>query len=212
MENYSGKKGANVSGALLVGVTLGKTSLISNNANIVLVSPQTGAGTNLCLRVVTRDGLFWSDNPYKTPVGDSISISAGPVANRFLSDLQKYPLEDIMVLATIPLSDNCSTPKQESFILPAMGEPDGYLYIYLLTGDSAANIRLTKKDDIGGFEQRGICEKISPGSIVAVDKVCKIGFSPDMASGQYNLDVRLKRRIGMEDYHYAIYNPRKIKQ
>lgn len=209
VEAFSGRAGTDVSrGSELIGLLLGKNLSITDFANLKLVSPRIGGDRAICIKVTTRDGLFWSDNPFMTPKEEADEITAGPVAKQYIEELQKYPKEDIMVRASVPSNNDCSDYNNPKMILPALGTRDGYLRAYLLTHGRAASVKIWDENNPKKYSESVRCERLSPGSRVAVDRVCKLKFTSEERSGKYQLWIRIRERLGgYTDSRYVLELP-----
>ncbi len=210
VESYSGRRGANVSsGAALVGLVWGKSPKLPNFTDVMLFAPNTAKKSRICVKVVTRDGLFLSDNPFDAPSTRNTEILAGPIVKKHITELKKYSKENILVRAIVPNSGNCSNLNGSKVLIPAIGEKDGFLRVYLLTHDRAASARISNKRDPENYLDTVRCVRPPPGSLIAVDRLCSLQITDNLDVGnEYKLEVRVKGRLGTEDHAYNIYFPR----
>lgn len=206
-ENYSGRIGADVSsGSELVGVTLGKPPIISHDSDVLVALPVVTNETQIRIRAITRDGLFWSDNPFNASNNENDFVLAGPVTQAYGQVLKKYDPSDIIVRASV-MRLNTLDNGNEEVILPALSGQDGSLRVYLLTHDNAASVQLKRITDKEQFIVSVRCEKFQQGSTVAADKECIFNFSPESPSGQYDMTIRIKNQLDKKDFKYKLYIP-----
>lgn len=208
-ESYSGKSGVNVSGVTgLVGIVLGGAPNISDTADVLLASPQPGSQSRICVRVTTRDGLFWSNNPFDTPTAAAELIVAGPIAKRYLRELKTYPADEIMVRAVVPQDKDCSNLENAKVFVPAIGAPDGHLRAYLNTRGRAARAWLLKT---GGTKKQLAtvrCKEFPTGAVIAADRICKLVLPTQLPAGRYHLHVRITGSLEKNVQRYTVRLPR----
>jgi len=206
-ENYSGRTGADVSsGSELVGVALGKPPIISHDSDVLVALPVMNNETRIRVRAITRDGLFWSDNPFNAPANEKDFVLAGPVSLAYRQILKKYDPSDIIVRASV-VRLNALDKSVEELILPALSNQEGNLRVYLLTHDNAASVQLRKITDKEQFITSVRCKNFQQGSTVAADKECIFDFPPESSSGQYEMTIRIKNQIDKKDFTYKLYIP-----
>ena len=205
-ESYSGR--ADVSGTELVGLMLGAPAVLSFPPEVTVVQPTPGEPSRLCIRVVTRDGLFWSDNPFDIAASPSASVVAGPISVDERRLLSRYSPEQVLVRAAVPQGGKCSDLSAVRVYAPARGDDAGgdVLRVQLNTHGLQAHARLLTHEDTPEVISSTACGSVEKEVAVAADRECVLDVSSPKATGLVDLHVvilSLERR----HLHYPVRLP-----
>lgn len=188
-ESYSGR--ADVSGTELVGLALGAAVVRADPPEVVVVQPTPGEASRLCIRVVTRDGLFWSDNPFDLVASSATSVAAGPISADERKPLERYAPEQILVRAAVPRGGDCNDLTAVEVYVPAQGDEGGdpTLRVQLNTHGQPAHARLSTRGATAEVVSTTACESFEQEVAVAADRECVLDVSDPRATGLLDLHV-----------------------
>ena len=102
------RSSANIAGALVIGIQ--RRSVNSNGTDLTAYIPQDWAGTNICARVVSIDGLYEATNTYAVALdwkGGTLSL---PYPTAYRDQLVEKPLDGIGVHVS---RGDCSSDKSQ---------------------------------------------------------------------------------------------------
>ncbi|PHR93633.1 MAG: hypothetical protein COA69_03050 [Robiginitomaculum sp.] len=198
-EGYTGQ--VNVSSAgVLVGLSIGAKSVwtISN----VAVELPKDTPKQLCLRISSLDGRFWSENPYLPPSGVT-TASLGPLTKQYTKVLKTMSSEQLAFRIAVPTSTGC-TDLSSAHYLPVIGSGESVLVVHINSGDRRVVTRLSRAGK--AISNNVECEPIVNSARVAADRVCRIPL-PE-ASGRADLQLALIGMTGQaEKLKFDIYIP-----
>lgn len=157
LESYQPE--VSVSGNVIVGVmTTSAAAALAADA----ISVTSAAGSRLCLRVASRDGIYTSRNAYSIPA-DASGAAKLPYASRLSDVVSAFGPDEVAAAATDGDCDNSSN----HYYLVAGAQP-GAAVIYV--NSFGATDVFTDID--GNIEA---CEFISEGRRTTYDFACRLG-------------------------------------
>ncbi|MFT3759990.1 hypothetical protein [Thauera sp.] len=178
-----------VSGSVIVGVA-SSNALGGHAVQQLRLSPWPAmAGNQLCLTVLSRDGVYYSHNTYDVPALER----ARPVQLRYDTALQarlnKYADDELAMRAR---PGACETSGNEYYVLDAgAGKRPETIHIFV-NSFGATDVFWHDK----GTDTHGNCDAIDVGRRTSFDHQCEIRWP---ASTRERLDLRIEReRYGRE--------------
>lgn len=184
-EEYT--KEAPVSGRVIAGIGLSGSALSSH---IALQPPDFASGNTVCVRVMSRDGLYWSKNTFELPS----AIDTNPIPleypSKYINVIQTYKPDDLAVLAYIgdcKITDN--GPLIISTRFSGVDTPNK-LQIYINSARSDTSAIIANQSS-GPFTTR--CSQILEGRRTGYDTICTIDLS-ELDQSLDHLDIKIKRR------------------
>lgn len=168
-ESYDPK--VQVSGGAIVGIRLGNSH---ENIQIKDVRLPAFAGNKVCVRAVTQDGRFSSNNIYKAngiiPPNSTVRIS--PVANIYAEQLSSYKMDAFALNAFVSAGENCA-PEQALHLPQLLANPNNpqTLYVVINSGGRFSNITIV------GSADKSLCSKVVDGARIAYDTICPCDVS-----------------------------------
>ncbi|SFM98077.1 hypothetical protein [Marinobacter pelagius] len=174
---------ASVSGRVVAGVLSSGT--MAAHALSLFSSPAR-EGEDVCVRVISRDGLYWSENTFRWPAVSEADAVRLQYKSRY--DLSRYAETDLSVLG---YEGDCSEAQSGPVLIAARGNnhklPDS-LDIFVNSGRSDTFAVITSPD----IEARTLaCRLIREGRRTGYDTICTVPIA-DSATG--SLTVRIMRR------------------
>lgn len=164
--------GANVSGGVIVGAMLGAVSGGGFPADRILIATPPER-VLLCLRALSRDGLFSARNPYRlTGLADGMEgTTLMPFTDGYADDLRRYADDEVAVIA-MPADDQGRCRSGEPRLFPrvppelALGETDLTLQVNT-AGRGMAWVET-------GDGTRADCRPVEGGPAIGFDMTCRL--------------------------------------
>lgn len=174
---------ASVSGRVVTGVLLADSPAAHS---LALFSAPLEAGADVCVRVVSRDGLYWSENTFRWPAAAGVDVVRLQYPSRY--DLSHYGGTELSVLA---YEGDCSEARSGPVLVALRGdsgpEPEA-LDIFVNSGRADTFAVLTPP---GGATTTIACHLIREGRRTGYDTICTV---PLAGSRDATLAVRIVRR------------------
>lgn len=190
VENYQPE--VQVSGNVVVGL-MWASAIRGLPSDAIGVAPSAGAKPGVvCLRVVSRDGIYSSRNEYRLPEAAPGTTVLLPYRSRHGDLLHGYADDELAMTAS---PGACSeTPTHYHVVTGPPGEPDGELRVYV-NSFGATDVFYQRKS-ASGWSAPIACSYISEGRRTTFDSVCGI---PAASVRGGDLDLRIVReRFGRE--------------
>lgn len=176
-------KEASVSGRVVAGV-------LASNARpaqtLSLFSSPVREGEDVCVRVVSRDGLYWSENTFRWPNGTKADRVRLPNHSEY--DLSRYAGTDLSVLG---YEGDCNEAHSGPVLVAVRGDnprlPDS-LDILVNSGRSDTFAVITSPDT---GTRTIACSLIREGRRTGYDTICTL---PIANTGTESLTIRIMRR------------------
>lgn len=180
---------ARVAGSRIVGVGFRSAAGLAFNPAQVRITGASEVST-ICVRAISRDGLYWMRTPYEPAVGKTLLLSPFTL----LTDrLRAYSAEEIAIYAfEIPSSNpeptaesraaDCLAAEDDAVtVLPVLASADGSdeLLVLVNSGNRRVQGRLKGVDEIG-------LRCVAPESTerIAYDRICSAGIGALAAAPQ----------------------------
>lgn len=177
---------APVSGRVIAGVLAGSSSA---SDRLALYASHARTSDDICVRVLSRDGLYWSENTFTWPVGAEALLVPLEYQSRYQQQLSGYSEQDLAILA---YEGDCRQATAGTALVAARGkndnEPDS-LTLLINSGRSDTFAVLTNLQD-GPLTHA--CEAVEAGRRTGYDRVCRLPLAGRPDSGL--LEIRIMRR------------------
>ena len=174
---------ASVSGRVIAGVVSSDTQAAHE---LSLFSSRARNGEDICVRVVSRDGLYWSENTFRWPSDSDTDAVRLQYKSRY--DLSRYGSMDLSILG---YEGDCNEAQSGPVLIAARGESRGLpnsLDLFVNSGRSDTFAVLTSPENgVRTIE----CARIREGRRTGYDTICKV---PIVDSDTGNLPIRIMRR------------------
>ena len=179
----------NVSGHVIVGVMTESVSaaLVMNSVGI---SNAASAGGKVCLKVISRDGAYRSQNDYRIDAPPAATVYL-PYRSGMKRVLASY-LDEGTAIAVAATTGACADSDNASFLLPAqLDQGEGTLasdnVAVLVNGFDATDVFYRIGDlDSGDLHD---CPYIEEGRHTAFNFVCNIPFSQLTAAASLQIEI-----------------------
>lgn len=201
---------ARVAGSRVVGVRFGPVEGRTFDPGEVRIAGASPDST-ICIRAISRDGLYWMRTPYEPGVGATLLLSPfTQVPDR----LRRYRADEIAIYAfeTPATSDNpsaesrvedCLSARDDTLrILPVLSAPDtdDTLQVLVNSGNRRVSGRLT-----GANEVPVTCAAPASTERIAYDRVCSAKIGPAaLGAGPVTLELVLDDGLARTRLSYAI--------
>ncbi|PPI84482.1 hypothetical protein KEHDKFFH_09415 [Marinobacter maroccanus] len=174
---------ASVGGRVVAGV-------LSSNARaaqaLSLFSSPARESEDVCVRVISRDGLYWSENTFRWPSGSNADTVRLQDLSKY--DLSRYAETDLSVLG---YEGDCSEAHSGPVLIAVRGDnprlPDS-LDIFVNSGRSDTFAVITSPDIAASTIA---CHLIRKGRRTGYDTICTV---PIANTGTGSLAIRIMRR------------------
>lgn len=202
---------APVSGSPLVGMRLGALSAVADSNSVVVVAPPE-AGSQVCLRVTTRDGRFSASNLYDPGGGLPQFVRLRPLADRYRAQLSNYPADEIGFRAFASTSSDCIPARAVNLpVYDAASGPATPLVLFANGKSQPATAALYRTDAAeppDGLDPvvSAACTPPVAGSMIAYDLVCRLDL-PAGFSGRALVALEFSDGFSTDRYYYATAIP-----
>ncbi|GAB7080502.1 hypothetical protein [Megalodesulfovibrio paquesii] len=190
-----------VSGSVIVGVRLGEAEGNVAVQDTQLVLP---TATDVCVRVVTRDGRYSANNVYRlpAPVAGANRVRLSPVTLHYAQALSDYKKDDLAICAFAAHNGSCA-PAQVAYLphLADPRQPGQHLNILINSGARYSAVLVRKK------QQQVRCQAISQGSKIAYDQKCQIPLEY-LSEGPNELTLTMDDGFDEEAVRFQVMLPR----
>lgn len=184
--NESYQDEAPVSGRVVAGVMV--FSRDGGNA-LRLMPPADAAGETTCIRVMSRDGRYWSENEFEIPA----ALGPGPIALEYPSEhvtfLDGLTPRELAILST---RGECGQEGGSVYYLAGEADPvdDGaVINVFVNSGRAQSYLRVS----VGGEQRASVrCQEIQEDRRTGFDTLCAITLAELGQAEQ--LDLTLLRR------------------
>ncbi len=201
---------ARVSGSIIVGASIGQPPDVRFNSRLpnYQVGGVIGSGNFLCVRALTSDGQFFSENAFILPSHtDRILARPEYITSRYRRVVRHYNFSEIAFRARFSTASDCNQGSQVSAIAPAVYNPNSNVLTILVNAQGArAHVWLLNSDS----DERlaGDCSIPPEGPHLTYDRICALTFPPMFGNSVANLVIRLEGRLGSSnEYETMIYLP-----
>lgn len=174
---------ASVSGRVVAGVLSADAS--ADDSLFLFSSPARASG-DVCVRVISRDGLYWSENTFRWPSNSQSEVVRLQYQSRY--DLNSYRKLDLAVLG---YEGDCSEVREGPVLIALRGKDHALpesLDILVNSGRSDTFAVLT---NLSAGPRTVACRPITDGRRTGYDTICRV---PVADSGSENLVVKILRR------------------
>ncbi|MFW8595541.1 hypothetical protein [Cribrihabitans neustonicus] len=171
---------AKTSGGVLAGLSVAAAGPSAFDPSNVLVAAPPLAGSIICVRGVSRDGLYWTRTPYALEAGGSerSAVRLQPFANiEYERHLREYARQDVALVAFTAADRNCF--EEQALFLPELPAGGGAKELQLLvnSGSRRTEVELAPEGAAGGGPVQGSCAMVGHERI-AFDTRCRVPFGP----------------------------------
>ncbi|TYC53435.1 hypothetical protein FMN50_15125 [Rhodobacterales bacterium] len=194
------------SGIPLAGLALGIASGNVDLDNVRLTAHQEG-NRMACVIGRTRDGRFYSENPYLVPgaSGSDTTARLDRVTDQFAQQLAVYDARAVAFVGRVISGDNCNSPA--SAYLPQVIDPfDDRLSVAVNSGSGSSYVSANLLHAATGLERAFHCETIQDGATIAFDTECFADIS-DLRGHTVDLELVLDDGIGEMRHVYSVVVP-----
>lgn len=201
-ENFDSS--AKTGGSRLVGVLLGAaTSRAFRAEDVQIVNPAVDG--IICVRAISRDGLYWMRTPYKTDSGPGDRLRLEPFTTTLGDKLQQFDETDIGIVASLSASEDCLD--DVSVVLPALvpGGNPSRIEIMANSGNRYVFVRLQTGAD--SFETE--CTPPQNEARIAFDRVCSLDVTLGPEPMEGTLLLSFDDGLSVEAENYTIRLPAK---
>lgn len=178
---------AAVSGRVIAGVVIPTSEV---GSAVFLVPAVTVAAEEVCVRVVSKDGLYWSENTFLWPAETSAPVVQLQYDSRYRNELAAYAPEELAILST---EGDCTELSANAVIATArapFGNQAASLDIYVNSGRSDTFIAFAATS---AGRTTLSCELIREGRRTGYDTICRLPLA-EVTAGEEGLQVRILRR------------------
>ncbi|MFW8635298.1 hypothetical protein [Cribrihabitans pelagius] len=168
------------SGGVLAGLRVAVAGSAAFDPSNVLVAAPPPSGSIICVRGVSRDGLYWTRTPYTLEAGGTGqgAVRLQPFAKQeYERHLRAYAREDVALVAFTASDETCF--EEHGLFLPELPASGGAEELQLLvnSGSRRTKVELALEGTAGGGPVQGSCAKVQHERI-AFDTRCRVAFGP----------------------------------
>lgn len=202
-----------VSGIPLAGLTMGKEQGNLDINNVKITTPLL-ADRLTCIIARTRDGRYYSENPYIVPAATQNASLAkiAPATQKYARPLSKYKDENYALIGRLVSGNNCEAAAD--MYLPRVTDPkSSELFMYINSGSGSTIVTATllpNRDERGTIKNRNFrifhCNLLTDGANIAFDTECSLDVAPFMGQA-CQIEVQLDDGIEPEPYRYTVLLP-----
>lgn len=177
---------AAVSGRVVAGVLAGSAS--ASDA-LALYASTARASDDICVRVISRDGLYWSENTFTWPDGADSGVIPLEYQSRYREKLAGYDAKDLAILG---YEGDCRQVPDGPVLVAARGadwQQPATLDILVNSGRSDTFAVLT---NLVNGPKTLACQTITAGRRTGYDTVCTVPLAETPDNGL--LEIRIMRR------------------
>ncbi|KIX11846.1 hypothetical protein [Dethiosulfatarculus sandiegensis] len=206
-------KASPVSGIPLAGITIGKKQGHVDVSQIRIAAPIVSDRIT-CIIARTRDGRYYSENPYHVPsiTKNARTARLNPVTKKYGKFLSQYSANDFTIIGRLVVGNNCESAAE--FYLPRVSDPKSSdLILYVNSGIGSSYVTATllpNRDVVGIFKDSKVCNfrcKMLPDDAnIAFDTECILDIS-HIPSKIYSIELQLDDGIEAFTYNYRIFIP-----
>ncbi len=190
---------AAVSGGVVVGLRIGEPhgKLAVQDVQFVGTSQST-----VCVRAVTRDGRFSSNNKYVIKGnGNATRVRLLPITTQYSKALAKYDGSEYALSVFVASGNDCA-PKGALLlpqVVPQSQSPD---ILTVLVNSSSRRVFLRG----GSGTNESSCELIPDGARIAFDSECRLNIA-NLRPGPINLTIAMDDGFGVEEEKILVALP-----
>lgn len=162
-----------VTGNIVVGLRVGNSSGKVSVEDTFLAPP---AGTNVCVRAVTKDGRFSASNVYRFASPEQISRAAIagkahllPVTRNYKENLSKYAMDDLAISAFTESKDGC-IPGVTPYLPQIIGSPAETAALTIFVNSGGRTTRLIHNSSKTTVQ----CNPLPDGARIAYNQKCVV--------------------------------------
>ncbi|MGO7000461.1 hypothetical protein [Rhizobium leguminosarum] len=192
---------AAVSGGVVVGLRIGEATgkLVVDNVQVVGASQST-----VCVRAVTRDGRFSSNNKYVVQgASRAARLRLLPITTHYSKILSDYDSSDYALKVFAAAGNDC-LPKDALNLPQIVPDASSRDVLTLLINSSSRRVSL---EDVPGAPAAR-CNPISAGARIAFDHECRLDIAK-LPSGPVKLTVDLDDGFAVEREDIRVALPEK---
>lgn len=196
---------ARVAGSRIVGVRIGKTSARPfDPASVFVVG--TSADQTICVRAISRDGLYWMRTPYRTVRADRMLhlVPFTQAGDR----LRRYPRDEIAIYAFETPSPDCLD--KSVVVLPVLEDTGvaARFEVLINSGNRRVEARIATRDKSVSVDIP--CAIPTAGARITYDRICAAPFAT-LPAGALDLTLSLTFDDGLsklsENYSLRLPGP-----
>ncbi|MGM0569546.1 hypothetical protein [Marinobacter sp.] len=177
---------ASVSGRVVAGVLAG--SATASDA-LALYASAARSSNDICVRVISRDGLYWSENTFTWPKGADASLVPLQYQSRYREQLARYDARDLAILG---YEGDCQQVPDGPLLVAARGtDADRPSTLDILVNSGRSDTFAVLTNLVAG-PQTIACQAITAGRRTGYDTVCTVPLMETSEDGL--LEVRIMRR------------------
>ncbi|WP_137112599.1 hypothetical protein [Rhodobacter sp. SY28-1] len=201
-ENFDSS--AKTGGSRLVGVRLGAaTSRPFRAADVQIVNP--GVGGIVCVRAISRDGLYWMRTPYEADSDPGDRLRLQPFTAELGDQLQQFDETDIGIVASLSTSADCLD--DVAVVLPALIPGGNPTRIEIMANSGNRNVSVRLEMGAGPFEEE--CIPPENEARIAFDRICGLNVTLGQEPMEGTLLINFDDGLGVETETYTIRLPAK---
>lgn len=194
-----------VAGSRLVGIRLGASAALAfDPTDVRIVGP--GAGHTVCVRSISRDGLYWMRNAYgRGGTSPERLLRLDPFTKDLGTRLEAYPEGDIAILAFVGTDEACLD--EAAMILPTVvsrSVPER-LEILMNSGNRALTARFEMADKVSEVR----CEAPQGAERVAYDRLCSLEIQLGSQPIEGRLDISMDDGLSIRSERFVVLLPAK---
>ena len=191
----------NVSSSVLAGLALGAANGATPIHQVVIGAAGLRDAGSFCLHVLSRDGQFWSENPFLAPP-DSDFWSVQDISVNYRREIsEKYQFKDVFIAAGLVPSAGGSGGSPATADGEKACELKNVVYAPTIAfeADRAGPLRAYVNSEgryteaelwhSGKLAYAGTCRRPDGGGTVVYDQVCTFVFAEIPAAGPYDLKL-----------------------
>ena len=191
----------NVSSSVLAGLTLGGEKGDAQIDQVIIGAAGLPEAGSFCLHVTSRDGQFWSENPFLAPA-DSKFWSVRDISVKHRQQIAKeYRIRDVFIAAgLVPSTKGAGgAPATAEGAMACTRKKVVYAPTIAFEADRAGPLRAYVNSEGryteaelwsgGKLAYTGVCNRPPTGATVVFDQVCKFDFAGIPAAGLYELKL-----------------------
>lgn len=201
---------ARVAGSRVVGVRFGPAEgrvFDPGQVRIAGASP----GSTVCIRAISRDGLYWMRTPYEPEIGATLLLTP---FTQSPDRLRRYSTDEIAIYAfetpttsanpsAASRAEDCLSARDDRLrILPVLSElgPTDQLQVLVNSGNRRVEGRLRGENEIPV-----VCAAPASTERIAYDRVCSAKISPTvLGAGPIRLELVLDDGLAKTRINHAI--------
>jgi hypothetical protein len=198
---------AKAAGGRLVGLSLTGTHSKKFDPSNVQITMPIERKPVICVRGISRDGLYWTRTPYNSPSAQENrhEVKLSPFTSAYERQLRSYDNSDVAILAFEASDANCFDKGAQ--IMPVLDGSARDLRIKVQVNTGNQHVKITLRH--GATEVEGVCNPVRDRERIAFDRDCSVPVTLSAAPEIATLVLTFDDGLVEEEDPYTVFLPPK---